>query len=52
MKDEQIALLNESVKSLRKESRSGWDSQTDNLDSITTLEAQLRFKEIELQERG
>ena len=38
------------VASLKKDFRSGWESQTENLDSITTLEAQVRFKDVELQE--
>ena len=41
-------LLQENVKTLKKDYSSGWDSQKGNLESITSLEAQLRFKEIEV----
>lgn len=49
-KDEQISSLQANIQSLKTEFRSGWESQTENLDSITTLEAQVRFKEVEIQE--
>ena len=52
VKDDTILSLQENVKSLKKEYTSGWDSQKGNIENITSLEAQLRYKEIEVQELG
>ena len=48
VKDDTILSLQENVKSLKKEYTSGWDSQKGNIENITSLEAQLRYKEIEV----
>ena len=47
-KDEVITGHQETIKSLKKEYSSGWDSQKGNIENITSLEAQLRYKEIEV----
>lgn len=51
-KDEVITGHQETIKSLKKDYSSGWDSQKGNIENITSLEAQLRYKEIEVQELG
>ena len=51
-KDEVIIGHQETIKSLKKDYSSGWDSQKGNIENITSLEAQLRYKEIEVQELG
>ena len=47
-KDEVISGHQETIKSLKKDYSSGWDSQKGNIENITSLEAQLRYKEIEV----
>lgn len=51
-KDDAILGLQETIKSLKKDYSTGWDSQKGNIENITSLEAQLRYKEIEVQELG
>ena len=51
-KDEVIIGHQETMESLKKDYSSGWDSQKGNIENITSLEAQLRYKEIEVQELG